>query len=673
MTLTAQAKKNLELASNTIRVLAAEVVDKAKSGHPGMPMGMAELAASLWLRHLRFMPENPKWPGRDRFVLSNGHGSALLYTMLHLSGYALSMNDLKQFRQWESLTPGHPESHLTPGVETTTGPLGQGIANAVGMAIAQKMMAARYGQNGFNPVDHRVFCFAGDGCMMEGISGEASSIAGHLGLGNLTVIYDDNKISIAGKTSLAFSEDVGARYEAYGWKVQYIDGHDLEQIDQALTQACSETTAPSLIVARTTIGKGSPSMADTSEVHGSPLGVEELKRVKQALNWPEEDFYVPEQVRGLFAARVEELKSTYEGWQKQYKQWAQANSELEARFGAQLALEVPADLEDKLIAALPTDNKPVATRKLSSIVLQAAAANVPALAGGSADLEPSTLTLIKDSTDITRDSFSGRNLRFGVREHAMGAIMNGLAYYGGWVPYGSTFFVFLDYMRETVRLAALSHLPSLFIYTHDSIFVGEDGPTHEPVEHLQIMRLTPNLYNFRPADGLETAVCYAAALERKDGPSSLVLTRQNLEPFKRPAGFRNGDIRKGAYAAVEPENGKEPELVFIATGSEVPLAIETAKLLGKPYVRVVSMPCYELFAAQSESYRSALIPKKAKKVVVEAGSTFGWLGMVDGSSEDTLLIGIDHFGASAPFKVLAEKFGLTAASIAERTKAKFSL
>ncbi len=670
--MTAQVTKDvLNLTANTIRFLSAEGVEKAKSGHPGMPMGMAELGAVLWLKFLKFNPQDTNWLARDRFVLSNGHGSMFLYSMLHLSGHDVSIDDLKSFRQWGSKTPGHPENFMTKGVETTTGPLGQGVANAVGLALGQKLMAARYGKAGFVPNDHNVFCFCGDGCLMEGVSGEASSLAGHLGLNNLVMVYDDNEISIAGHTDLSFTEDVPKRYEAYGWAIQHVDGHNTDEIEAAYAKAIEESDKPTLIVARTIIGKGSPNKANTHGVHGAALGADEMKATKEALGWPlDKEFYVPAEVSQAFAARVEELKSGYEGWNKSFADWKSKESELAARLEKQLSLSSDGDLEAALIAALPTDGKAISTRKLSQKVIQAASANVEALIGGSADLEPSTLTLIDGSTDVQKGEFDGKNIRFGVREHGMGAIMNGLSYYGGYVPYGSTFMCFIDYMRPAVRLAALSHLPGLFIYTHDSVFLGEDGPTHQPIEHLAIMRATPGLWTFRPADGLETAVAYAAAIERKDGPSALIFTRQNLEPFDRPASFTNADIRKGAYTAIESDG--EPDIVMMASGSEVPLAIAAAKQISGKKIRVVSMPCWELFHAQSDEYKNSLLPTSAKKVAVEAALSFGWQGILNGAPEDTLIIGIDRFGASAPADRLAEEFGLTPEKVAQAVTARFA-
>jgi len=660
------SKEDLTLVANSIRVLSADGVEKANSGHPGMPMGMAELATVLWLKYLNFNPKQPKWINRDRFVLSNGHGCMLLYSMLHLSGYDVSLEDLKNFRQWGSKTPGHPEFNDTPGVEATTGPLGQGVANAVGMAIAQKVMAARFGDS---PINHRVFAFCGDGCMQEGVSGEGSSIAGHLGLGNLTLIYDDNHISIAGPTSLSFSEDVPKRYEAYGWHVQRIDGHDFDAIDKALEIATKITDRPTLIAARTTIGKGAPHKANDAEVHGSPLGKEEMAATRKALNWAEEPFSIPAKTLSIFAARLSDLTNSYMAWDDNFKSWQGKNVDLAKELDTRLHLEVPADLETQLLKSLPEKPAPIATRKLSQTILQAASALVPSLIGGSADLEPSTFTLINKSTDVEKESFTGKNLRFGIREHGMGAIMNGMSYYGGFIPYGSTFLTFADYMRPTLRLAAISHIPGLFIFTHDSVFLGEDGPTHQPIEHLQSLRMIKNLWVMRPADGVETAICYAAALRRKDGPCALIFSRQNCDPIERPKDFDWNDINKGAYIAHE-SGDDSPEVVFIATGSEVGLAIQSAALLSRP-ARVVSMPCVEQFHAQSPEYQSKIIPRFVQKVVIEAGTTLGWRDAIDGTREDTLVIGIDRYGASAPAKVIAEKLGLTPESVVAQVKERF--
>ncbi len=668
MDLSSVETKSLKLAANTIRMLSAEAVEKANSGHPGMPMGMAEIGVVLWLSHLRYNSSEPNWINRDRFVLSNGHGSMFLYSLLHMSGYDLSMDDIKNFRQWEGRTPGHPESHITPGVEATTGPLGQGVANAVGMAIGQKLMAEQYNTSKHSIIDHRVFCIAGDGCMMEGISGEASSLAGHLGLGNLNLIYDDNHISIAGSTDLAFSEDVGKRYEAYGWHVLSVDGHDIAAVDQAIAEAAAEESKPSLICARTTIGKGSPKKADTAGVHGSPLGDDELAATREALGWDYDPFTIPQEVSKLFAERGEELSTQYADWQKDFEGWKEANTELAAQLKSQLGLLVPSDIREKLIAALPDSGKPAATRKLSGEVIQVASKEVPALVGGSADLEPATYTLIKDETDFEKGSYSGRNLRFGVREHAMGGVMNGLAYYGGYIPYGSTFLCFSDYMRPSIRLAALSELPGLFIFTHDSIYLGEDGPTHQAIEHVSALRMIPNLWVFRPADGLETALSYEAALRRHDGPCAFALTRQGVPSIDRGSSFDSGSILQGAYIVRESKGA--PQLVLVASGSELSLALECAdKLAGEMSVRVVSMPCWELFSMQDASYQQSLFPEGVKTVSVEAGVTFGWSSMLPESSGPHLAIGIDKFGASAPGEVVGEKYGFTPEAVNERIRA----
>lgn len=680
------------LAAKTIGMLAADAVEKANSGHPGMPMGAADCAVVLWLNYLRFNPQDPKWLARDRFVLSNGHGCMLLYSLLHLCGYDLTLDDIKAFRQFGSRTPGHPECHMTPGVECTTGPLGQGISNAVGMAIGQKVLSTRYGSTSFSfqstmtsstgctlerngLFDHHIFCLAGDGCLMEGVSSEACSLAGHLGLGNLIVIYDDNHISIAGDTKLAFTEDVLGRYRAYGWDVSRIDGHNFEEIDKAISQAIGERSKPSLIAARTIIGKGSPNKANTHEVHGAALGKAELELTKKNLDWPlEPPFYVPEKVKQLFASRIEDLKQEYDQWQQGFSSWKKGNAEQAARLEKQVKLFVPADLRERLLKSVPVSG-PVSTRKLSSDVLQVASAEIESLLGGSADLEPSTLTLIKGSTDIQKDSFSGKNLRFGVREHGMGSVLNGLSYYGSFLPYGSTFLVFSDYMRPPIRLAAISHLPTLFIFTHESVFLGEDGPTHQPVEHLGTLRAIPNLFVFRPADAIETAVCYSLALSRRKGPSALAFTRQNLDPIERAADFCPEEVERGAYPVFGPPlSAKEPEIVLIATGSEVSLAIAAAKELDSSLaLRVVSMPCWELFMEQSEEYRMKLIPKRSKKVVIEAAATLAWPGMLQTNADDTLLIGIDHYGASAPAKDLAEKFGFTPKAVVSKIRERFKL
>ncbi|MBL7662181.1 transketolase [bacterium] len=658
----------LKLISDTIAMVSADGVEKAKSGHPGMPMGAADVAAVLWFEYLQLNPRDTQWINRDRFVLSNGHGSMLLYALLALSGTGLTLEDLKSFRQLHSKTAGHPEFHLTPGVEATTGPLGQGISNAVGMAIGEKLLAAQMNTASEEIISHRVFCMVGDGCLMEGISSEASSIAGHLGLGNLIVLFDDNHISIAGDTKLAFTEDVLKRYEAYGWQTARVDGHNYAEIRQALAAAVQDQNRPSIIACRTIIGKDAPHKANTGEVHGSPLGKDELEATKKIKAWPlEPSFYVPDQVKEFFCKRAGEWQENYDAWQKKFSSWKSQNAEKAERLTQRLNRTIPKNLDQKFLSVVPSDGKAISTRKLSSDILQVAAKELEFLVGGSADLEPSCLTLIKDSTDVQSGQFTGRNLRFGVREHAMGAIGNGLAYYGGFIPYGSTFLCFFDYQKPSVRLAALSELQNLFIYTHDSIFLGEDGPTHQPIEHVNALRMIPNMRVFRPADGLEVAVAYAQALEHQNGPAALILTRQNLEPIKRSANVTAQNVRCGGYVVLEAGAANLPLCVLVATGSEVSLACKTVELLPKTYrYRVVSMPCVEIFKSQDRKYRDEVIPKTAKIATLEAGSTFGWLQHVEGNSQSTLTVGIDSFGASAPAEALAEYFGFTPQKVAER-------
>ncbi|MCD6519880.1 MAG: transketolase [Anaerolineae bacterium] len=655
-----------ELAINTIKMLTIDAVEKAKSGHPGMPMGAAHYAFTLWMHYLRFNPEDPSWPNRDRFILSAGHGSMLLYALLHLSGYDLSLEEIKNFRQWGSKTPGHPEYGLTPGVETTTGPLGQGFANGVGMAIAAKMAAARYNTAEHKIVDHYIYGIVSDGDLMEGVSAEAASLAGHLGLGNIIYFYDDNSISIEGSTELAFTEDRGKRFEAYGWQVLYIDGHDCEAAKQAIEEAQADPTRPALIVARTHIGMGSPNKVDTAAVHGAPLGPEEVEATKKNLGWPlEPTFYVPEKVRQLFAERVAELKKTYNEWQRTYAAWAKANPELAAAREAAMKKSLPDDLEEQLLNSL--SGTPNATRRLSGEVIQKIADLVPYFVGGSADLAPSTSTLMKKYGDIAPNSFTGRNFHFGVREHAMGSILNGIALYGGFIPFGATFLVFADYMRPPIRLANLMNQQVIYVFTHDSIFVGEDGPTHQPVEQIASLRLIPRMTVIRPADGPEVAAAWAWALRHQDGPTALILTRQKVPAIEREEPFSFEAFNRGAYVVAETANA-EPDVVIVATGSELQfgLAAKTALEEAGYAVRVISMPSREIFFRQEESYRRELIPATAKKVVIEAGVRFGW-GDVVGA--DALFITQDDFGHSAPYTVLMEKCGFTAEQISARTLA----
>jgi transketolase len=652
------------LAVDTIRMLAADGVEKANSGHPGMPMGMADCAFVLWTRFLRYNPKDPNWPDRDRFILSAGHGSMLLYSMLFLTGYEVGLDDLRQFRQWESRTPGHPEYGCLPGVETSTGPLGQGFANSVGMAIASKITAERFNRTDFPLVSHRIYAIASDGDMMEGITSEAASIAGHLKLGNLTVVYDDNRITIEGKTDLAFSEDVEKRFQAYGWHTVRTDGHDRGMIAEAFRRCAAETSRPSLVLARTHIGYGSPEKQDSASVHGAPLGAEELARTRRNLGWPQDaDFHVPENVTEIFRRRAVEILPEYEAWQNRFKDWQNRYPDLAGLWKSMQSKKLPQHLEEILISGL--QGKAAATRIHGWKVLQKAAETAPGLIGGSADLTPSTKTAIEGSPSISADRFEGRNLHFGIREHGMGGILNGMALYGGFIPYGSTFLVFSDYMRPSIRLASLMCVQVIYIFTHDSIFVGEDGPTHQPVEHLAVLRAIPGLTVIRPADGLETAMAYAYALRKQDGPTALCLTRQNVPELARADGFDRNVILKGGYV-LAPESGKKPDVILVATGSEVGVAIESKSLLaaGGVNCRVVSMPSLTVFWKQSAAYRDSVVPQDGTPVVViEAGVGMGWNEL---TRSPFLFIGMNRFGASAPAEVLAEKFGFTGPKVTEK-------
>lgn len=662
MASTSITNETLSRIALAIRVISAEGVQKAKSGHPGLPMGTAEMAAVLWSKYLRFDPKNPTWLGRDRFVLSAGHGSMLLYTLLHMYGYDLSMDELKRFRQWESKTPGHPEFGFTPGVELTTGPLGQGFANGVGLAISAKMLGARYDNDLFS---QRIYGIVSDGDLMEGISYEAAALAGHYKLGNLVYLYDDNKISLAGGTDVCFTEDVAQRFESMNWLVLKVNGHSIDELTTALDTATGQNQKPVLVMCRTTIGYGSPTKAGTHKVHGEPLGDDELKATKAKLGWAEaEAFSIPADVKAACANIVTEKQAGAAAWTLKFAAWENANADKAKALKSQCNKEVPAALSAELRQVL-NDGKKRATREISGDAIQIIAKHMPGFVGGSADLEPSTKTTIKDAADIQAASMNGKNFRFGVREHAMGAIANGLAYEGCWAPFTATFLVFSDYMRPTVRLAALSHLQTLFIFTHDSFWVGEDGPTHEPIEHVAALRLIPNLWVQRPADGLETAVCYELALGRKNGPSALLFTRQGLAPIERPAGFNADDIKRGAYIAWGAENS---DYTIVATGSEVAISIEAAKKLAAQGIkaRVVSAPCLEVFETQDAAYREKVLPAKSRKVSVEAGVTAAWYKVVGSNG---LTIGLDHYGASAPGEVLAEKFGFTPDAVAAKIAA----
>lgn len=653
----------MKTAANAIRILSAEGVQKANSGHPGLPMGMADCALVLWTQFLKYNPKDPEWIGRDRFILSAGHGSMLVYTMLHLSGYDLSIEDLKQFRQLGSKTPGHPEYHEVPGVETTTGPLGQGFSNGIGMAIAAKMHSAKYDEGLF---DHHIFAIVSDGDLMEGVTAEAASLAGHLKLGNLVYLYDDNQITIEGSTQLAFTDDTAKRFESYGWHVLKIDGHNHSEIANAIQAGVDETGKPTLIIAKTKIGFGSPNKQGTSEVHGAPLGAEELANTKKALGWPlEPEFFVPDSVRDLFAKRQAELLPVYEKWNADFGVWKSQNSELAAQWEVAKAKKLPTDLEEQLIAALP--DKKTATRALGGIVLNKAAELLPCLCGGSADLSPSTKTDIKGGKSVLDGDFSGRNLHFGIREHAMGSLMNGMALGGAIIPYGSTFMVFADYMRPPIRLASIMKLQSIFVFTHDSIFVGEDGPTHQPIEHLASLRAIPGVDVFRPADGLETAMSWAYALRKTNGPTVLCLTRQNVPPLNRVDGFDVRSIQKGGYV-LEKETGGKPDVILVATGSEVIISVEAKELLAKEGVdtRIVSMPSLDVFQKQDADYRATVIPEDVPVVVVEAGIAQGWHAI---TRAPFLMLGMDDFGVSGPYELLAEKYGFTGQAVYQNVKA----
>ena len=650
-----------KLTANTIRILAAEGVQKANSGHPGMPMGMADVATILWTEFIKHNPYDTKWAGRDRFVLSGGHGSMLIYSMLHLTGYDVSMDDLKSFRQWGSKTAGHPEYGHVPGVETTTGPLGQGFGNGIGMAIAAKMTEARYG-NLFG--GNYIYGFCGDGDLMEGVSHETASTAGHLKLGNVIYFYDDNTITIEGHTYLTFSEDIQKRFESYGWQVLHTDAYDHDGIRKAILAGQAEKEKPTLVITKSTIGFGSPNKANTHDVHGSPLGKDEMIKTKENLGWPvDKEFYVPQEVADLFTARKSEMKKLYDSWKNDYASWKKNEAEKADQYEKAIAGWLPENLEEELVAAVPKE--PSATRTLSSKVIQKIAQLVPYFVGGSADLAPSTNTFMNGYDAIFADKFWGRNFHFGIREHGMGAILNGLTLYGGYKAFGATFFVFSDYMRPTIRLAALMQIPTIYVFTHDSIFVGEDGPTHQPVEHLAVLRAIPNSTVLRPADGIETAMAWAYALRKIDGPVSLILTRQKIDAFDREADFTPNDVLKGAYITSKEKNGKL-DLVIAASGSEVPVADSAKKLLSdKLNTRVVSIPSREIFEKQSEEYKAKLFPSDVPVVVIEAATMTGWGDLF---RQKLLLIGMKSFGASAPYQILAEKFGFTGASVAEKIK-----
>lgn len=657
-----------ERCVNTIRLLAAECVEKANSGHPGMPMGAASMAYVLWTRFLRHNPADPAWPARDRFVLSAGHGSALLYSLLHLTGYDLPIDELINFRQWGSRTPGHPEYGHTPGVETTTGPLGQGFANAVGMALAARYLGARFNRPGHQIINHRIFAIVSDGDLMEGVSHEAASLAGHLKLGNLVFLYDDNHITIEGGTELSFSDDTLGRFRSYGWHVSSVeDGNALEQIASAVTSAVAETDRPSLIAVRTHIGFGSPNKQGKASAHGEPLGAEELALTKKNLQWPAgPPCHIPDDVREHFRTSVEKGRRLQAEWRIRVRAWREAHPDLAGLWRQWMSGRLP-DGWDQAIPVFDPDPKGTATRVSSGKVLNAVAAKVGNLLGGSADLAPSNKTLISGEEDFQASDYSGRNLRFGVREHAMASIMNGMALHGGIIPYGGTFLIFSDYMRPAMRLAALMGLKVVYVLTHDSIGLGEDGPTHQPVEHLASLRAIPGLTVIRPCDANETAEAWRTALAGCDGPVVLALTRQGVPTIDRSETATAGHLQKGAYV-IKEAGGGNPTVILIGTGSEVHLALEASSTLEKDGIstRVVSMPSWELFEAQPDDYRRSILPPEVKaRVAVEAGVSHGWHRY---TGNEGATVSVDRFGASAPYREIYANLGITAARVVEKAK-----
>jgi len=672
-----------QLCINAIRMLSVDAVEKAKSGHPGAPMGLAPAAYILWTRFLKHNPRNPSWPDRDRFVLSAGHASMLLYSMLHLTGYDLPLEQIEQFRQWGSHTPGHPERGLTPGVETTTGPLGQGFGNGVGMAIAEAYLAARYNRPGFEIVDHFTYGIVSDGDLMEGVSAEAASLAGHLKLGKLIYLYDNNHISLAAATDLTFTEDCAKRFEAYGWHTQTVeDGNDLEAIDRALRAARSETARPSLVLLRTHIGYGSPGKQDTFEAHGSPLGSEEVKRTKQKLGWPlEPPFLIPKEALACFRDSVGKGERAEAEWNQRFSAYARKFPDMTAELEQAIRGELPKGW-DEAVPDFPADAKGVATRAASGKVLNAIAPKLPTLIGGSADLNPSTFTVLQNLGDFESPhrefadsqgsagggwSYAGRNLHFGVREHGMAASLNGMVAHGGIIPFGSTFLMFSDYMRPAIRLAALMELGVIYVFTHDSIGLGEDGPTHQPIEQLAALRAIPQLVVIRPADANETTVAWRVAIESRHRPVALVLTRQNVPTLDRSQFAAADGLRRGAYVLADAPS--KPDLILIGTGSEVSLIVAARQKLAEQKVqaRIVSMPSWELFDAQPRDYRESVLPPSVRpRLAVEAGLPQGWHFYVGDGGD---VIGLDRFGASAPGNVVMEKLGFTVNHVVERALA----
>ena len=685
--MTAQTVTIDDVCINTIRVLSIDAVEQAASGHPGMPMGAAPMAYVLWTRHLRHDPTQPKWANRDRFVLSAGHGSMLLYSLLFLTGYDLTLDDLKHFRRWGSRTPGHPERGSSTGIEVTTGPLGQGFGNAVGMAMAERWLAATFNRPGHSIVDHRTYVIASDGDLMEGVAAEAASLAGDLHLGRLIVLYDSNRITLSATTNVTFSEDVGARFAAYGWHVQHVDGMDVAAVDAALAAARAEESRPSLIVARTHIGFGSPHKQDTFQAHGEPLGADEVRLTKRAYGWPEDrTFYVPEEVQRGFAKVGTRGAAWRNAWQQVMDGYRAAHGELADEFDRVMAGRLPSHWDDRLPTYTPQDGA-VATRDAGGKAIEALAESVPNLVGGSADLDPSTRTMMKGKGDfqsatVPEDGqtpptqgaaggvwgYAGRNIHFGIREHAMTAILTGMAHHGGVVPFGATFLTFSDYMRPSIRLAALSAGHVIYVWTHDSIALGEDGPTHQPVEQLASLRAMPNLLVLRPADANETVEAWRIAMRHTSGPVGLVLTRQKLPVLDRTTLAPSAGTARGAYVLIDAGEGL-PELILIATGSEVSLALDAHRQLASEGVRsrVVSMPSWELFEAQSAEYRQAVLPPAVHaRVSVEAGSPFGWERYVGPRGA---IIGVDRFGASAPGPEVMARYGFSVEHVVATAKA----
>jgi transketolase len=655
------------LCINTVRTLAMDAVQKAESGHPGAPMALAPLAYALFTRHLRHNPTDPNWPNRDRFILSNGHASMLLYASLFMSGYDVGLDDIKEFRQWGSRTPGHPEHGMTPGVETTTGPLGQGLANAVGMAVAEAHLAAVFNREGHTIVDHHTYFIAGDGCMMEGISHEAASFAGHFGLGKLIGFYDDNRISIDGSTDLTYSDDAATRFESYGWQVLRVaDGNDLAAIDAAVEEARAETKRPSLVIVRTHIGYGSPNRQDTAKAHGEALGVKEIELTKQAYGWTYPDpFHVPDDALTHWRGQCLRGSAEQEAWRRSLIAYSKAHPEEAKEFGRRVQGDLPGGW-NQAVPVFTAENGNVATRAASGVVLNALAAKIPELVGGSADLSGSNLTIIKDSAKFSAESPAGRNIHFGVREHAMGSMMNGMGLHGGIIPYGGTFLVFSDYMRPAIRLAALTHQRVIYVFTHDSIGLGEDGPTHQPIEHLSALRCIPNLLVIRPADANETAEAWRVAIAHRTGPVALALTRQKLPLIDREGRGAAAELAKGAYVLSESAGGP-PQVVLLASGSEVQLILQAQATLATEGIRAraVSVPSHELFAQQPAEYRAAVLPPGVKRVAIEAAHPMSWYGLV---GSDGVVIGIEQFGASAPYERIYEEYGITAGRVVEEAK-----